>query len=113
MNYLLSEAEEPIRQALERLVEKDEGLHPFVIVDKVGRPDVFVQFAGSRSRALVFDVPLMRISAETTTPEAGAARAVAVLAASLGVLQDERVGIHEEEDTSGRWKGVPLWRLLA
>jgi len=102
VNHLLAEAEEPIRQALERLIEKGEERHPFVVVDKVGRRSVFVQFARTRG-TLHFDVPALRISLEEVTPETGAARAVEELTV-LGVLPDERVLIHEEEDEAP-WKG--------
>jgi len=111
VNYLLSEAEEPIRQALERLLEKDDELHPCVVVDKVGRPSIFVQFAGGRERPLIFDVPLLRITFEEVTPEVGAARAVEELAA-LGVGPDERVVVHENEDGPPPWKGASFWKKL-
>jgi hypothetical protein len=111
MNYLLSEAETPIRQALERLVAKEEALHPFIIVEKVGRPDLFVQFAGSRQRGLLFDVPALRIVLEKTTPKEGAFRATAELIV-LGVLPDERVLIHEREDQEPPGRGVLFWKRL-
>lgn len=112
MNYPLSEAEEPIRWALERLVAKDVGT-AWVVVDKVGNPDVFVQFARLvKTGALVFDVPLLRIVLEETTPEAGAARAVETLSGSFGIASDERVVVHEEEDGPPPWKGAPFWKRL-
>ena len=110
MNYLLSEAEDPIRRALERLVKKDVG-SAWIVVDKVGRPDIFVQFARRvKDGALCFDAPSLEIVLETTTPTAGAACAVASLSL-LGVAEDERVLIHEEEDKppSG---GVSIWKRL-
>jgi len=112
VNHLLSEAEEPIRHALERLVAKDIELRAFVVVDKVGNHDVFVQFARLvKNGALVFDVPLLRIVLETTTPEA-AARAVETLSASLGVAPDERVLIREENGEQPPWRGLPFWKEL-
>jgi hypothetical protein len=111
MNYLLSEAEEPIRQALERLLEKEEDRHPFVVIEKVGNPDIFVQFAGSRKRELVFDVPRLRIVLEKTTPELGARRAVTTLAGA-GIRPDERVLISEEEDQDPPGRGLPFWKRL-
>ena len=112
MNHLLSEAEEPIRQALERLVAKDEKRRPFVVIDKVGRPDVFVQFAvRPRDRILCFDVPLVGVVLQPTDPESGAILATAALSVALGVGQDERVLIHEEED-KGRGKGLMFWKRL-
>ncbi len=112
MNYLLSEAEEPIRRALERLVEKDVRLHPFVIIDKVGRPDIFIQFAiRVRDRALCFDVPALGIVLEETTPTVGATLGVEAFSAVFGLGLDERVLIHEEEDrSSGR--GIPFLKWL-
>jgi hypothetical protein len=110
MNYLLSEVEEPIFQALERLVAKDIGLRPFVHVSKVGRPDVFVQFARLvRNGVLCFDVPKLEIVLAPTTPADGAKRAVVVLYMDLGVSMDERVLIREEEGGSGG-KGIPFWK---
>ena len=110
MNYLLSEAETPIRQALERLLEKDKSTHPFVVVNKVGRPDVVIQFAGSRQQPICFNVPLLGIAVEPMTPGAGAARAVDTLEFSLGVARNERVVIHEEEDSPSPWRGWPFRR---
>ena len=111
MNYLLSEAEEPIRQALERLVAKDVGT-AHVIIYKVGRPDIFVQFAvRPRDRILCFDVPLVGVVLQPTDPESGAIIATAALSVALGVGQDERVLIHEEEDR-GRGKGLMFWKWL-
>jgi hypothetical protein len=112
MNYLLSEAEEPIRQALERLLEKEEDRHPFVVIEKVGRPDIFVQFAGSRKRELVFDVPRLRIVLEKTTPELGARRAVTTLATPFGIRPDERVLVREEEDQDPPGRGLLFWKKL-
>lgn len=110
MNHLLSEAETPIREALERLVAKDEKNRPFVVIDKVGCPDVFVQFA-TKHGVLYFDVPMILISLQPTEPEAGAILATAALSVALGVGQDERVLIHEEED-KGRGKGLMFWKRL-
>jgi hypothetical protein len=110
MNHLLSEAEEPIFQALERLVAKDLKLRPFVHVSKVGRPDVFVQFARLvRNGVLCFDVPKLDIVLAPTTPSDGAKKAVVVLHLDLGVNMSERVLIREEGDGSGG-KGIPFWK---
>jgi hypothetical protein len=112
VNYLLAEAEAPIRHALERLVEKDVRLHPFVIIDKVGRPDIFIQFAmRMRDRALCFDVPALGIVLEETTPAVGAVLGVEAFLAVFQLTPDVRVLIHEEEDkSSGR--GVPFLKWL-
>ena len=111
MNYLLSEAEEPIRQALERLVAKDEKLLPFVSVEKVGDRNVFVQFC-TKDGVLLFDVPKLKITAETT-PEFGALNAVATLGLSLGVSLDERVSIFEEDQREPpRVGNIPFWKRL-
>ena len=102
MNYLLSEAEVPIRQALERLLDKDDTPHSFVVVHKVGTPDVFVRFSGSKGAPLLFEVPAFRISFEEVTPTEGAFRATTELI-MLGILPDECVVIHEEEEETPSW----------
>lgn len=111
MNYLLAEAEEPIQRALERLVAKAEDLHPFVVITKVGRPDIFVQFATHKS-ALLFDVPALGIVLDPTTPKLGSVRAVLTLTLKLGVALDQRVLIHEKEDEPPRGEKIPLWKRL-
>jgi len=110
MNYLLSEAEQPIYEALVRLCAKDEALRPFVVVDKVGNKGIFVQFA-TKKGVLFFDVPLLKIYLEPVTPKHGASRAVSTLIGNLGVQPDERVLIHEEQDQD-RTKGEPFWKRL-
>lgn len=111
MNHLLSEAEEPIRQALERLIAKDIDKRPFVIVSEVGRPDVFVQFAMRvRDRVLCFDVPRLGIVTDPTEgPVDAAGRAFTTLVGSFGVPLDVRVLVLEEEGGSGG-RGVPFWK---
>lgn len=112
MNYLLSEAEEPIRQALERLVAKDESTLPFVSVERVGDSKVFVQFA-TKDGVLYFDVPKLGIYLAETTPELGACNAVATLGLSLGVSLDERVSIYEEDQRPpSKGERVPFWKRL-
>jgi len=108
MNVLLSESVEPITAALERLMRKNEWYHPFVVIEKVGRPDLFVQFA-TNATVLLFDVPLLGIVLEPCrSPALGAQLAIARLR-NLGVRDDERILINEEDDKkSGR--GEPFWR---
>lgn len=113
MNYPLSESEEPIRQALERLVAKNERTLPVVVIEKVGNPKVFVQFA-TKGGVLYFDVPKLGIRlaepAAYSTPKLGAVNAVATLGVSLGVGLDERVEIYEEDQEPG--EHIPLWKRL-
>jgi hypothetical protein len=97
-----SESQEPIKQALEHLTEKDEDVHPVVIVEKTDDTDLFVQFA-IKNGAIYFDVPNFRITLEPVTPEMGAERAVAELAA-LGIQPDEEITIREEEDEASGWE---------
>lgn len=113
MNHLLAEAEEPIRQALERLVAKDIGRRPFVVVSEVGRSDLFVQFVMRvRDRALVFDVPRLGIVNEPTLgPEEAAGLAFTTFVGTFGTTLSTRVLILEEEDNSGG-KGIPFWKRL-
>ena len=112
MNYLLEEAEEPIRKALEDLVARDEERHPYVIIEKVGRPDIFVQF-GTYRGVLLFDVPRLGIIGDPTPVALGAVRTISTFAAAFGVRHDERVLIRDERDD--RPKGgdkVSLWEKL-
>lgn len=111
MNYLLSEAQGPIFAALERLVAKDEELHPFVVVDRVGQPDVFVQFA-TRNGVLYFDVPKLEIKLEPVTPEEGSLRAVLTMIFHFDVGPNDRVLVHEEEDGGGMGRGEPFWKQV-
>lgn len=111
MNYLLEEAEGPIREALERLVAKDEDVHPFIVIDKVGRPDIFVQFCTNHG-VLLFDVPALKLYAQPTTVAFGALQAVTTLRASLGVRPEERVNIHEEDDQPSKGQKISLWEKI-
>lgn len=111
MNYLLIEAQKPIQDALERLLGRSEARHPFVIVSKVGCPGVFVRFAGSRERGLIFDVPARNIATPVLTPLDGAMAAVSMLQ-DMGVLECQRVLVHEEEDRPKTNIGELLRELL-
>lgn len=112
MNYLLEDAEEPIRLALEELVKRDEARRPYVIVEKVGNPHVFVQFCTYHG-VLLFDVPYLGITGDPTPLAAAPARAVSFLAVVFGVRHDERVLIRDERDD--RPKGgdkISFWEKL-
>lgn len=111
MNHLLGEAEEPIRMALEELVEKDETRRPFVIIEKVGRSDIFVQFCTHRG-VLLFDVPRLGIVADPTPLELAPMRAVSTLAAAFAVRHNERVLIRDETDRKSGGDKVSLWEKL-
>ena len=131
MNHVLGEAEEPILKAIERLLKKDEDAHPFIVIDKVGRPDLFVQFAPCRAvyefripfvvtvklfkrsytGNVFFDAPPLGIYLEETPPERGARRAIEGLY-ELGLAAEDRIVIHEQEDEPPPWKGEPFWKRL-
>lgn len=75
----LQESFETICEALRNLLECPESRRPFVIIEDVatGR---FVQFAGSKERGLLFDVPACGIVGEPCdTPERAAVMAQANL----------------------------------
>jgi hypothetical protein len=79
----LADARGPIVAALRKLLDCPEVFRPFVIVQQgVGHTedDVFVQFAGSTERGLLFDVPAQGIvTSPCVTPEDGATRAISSL----------------------------------
>ena len=115
MNCLLSEAEEPIRQALERLVAKDEGRLPYVFVEEVvqknaGIRKAFVQWC-TKDGKLFFDVPWANIDGEQMSIDASVARAVGLLR-GVGVFDDDRVIIFEEDQNKGDGEPVPFWKKL-
>lgn len=89
---------------------KDEDRHPFVVVEKARDTQLFVQFAGSKSRPLVIDVPLLQIVLEKTTLDEGPAKAIRVLY-SLGLQAADVVVIREHEDTPPTWWGEPFRKL--
>jgi len=58
----LAELQEPLTEALRRLIDKGEDRHPWVRVENVPQwPLCFVQFAGSRTTPLVYDCPPLGI----------------------------------------------------
>ena len=100
MNYLLSEAEEPIRKALERLMLKDEECLPYVFVEEVvrkneGIPKAFVQWC-TKDGKLLFDVPWAKIVAEPMGIDVSVTRAIELLR-GVGVCDDERVLVIEDD----------------
>lgn len=50
-------AAEEIQLAILKMLSKPESSKPYVVINPVGMPEWFVQFCGSRQRALIFDVP--------------------------------------------------------
>jgi hypothetical protein len=75
----LADARGPIVSALRQLLDCPEVFRPFVIIQDVST-DLFVQFAGSTERGLLFDVPTRDIVAVACpSPEEGAAQAIALL----------------------------------
>jgi len=115
VNYPLSEAEEPIRRALERLLTKDEGRLPYVFVEEVvqkneGIPKAFVQWC-TKDGKLLFDVPWADIVGEPMTIDASAARAIELLR-GVGVCDDDRVIIFEDDQRKDDGEPIPFWKRL-
>lgn len=100
----LGDSEWSISKAVERLLEKDEGIHPFVVIHQAGNETVFVQFAGSKQRRLIFDVPREGIVARPTTLAEGPGLAIWSLSRQ-GVRADDSIVILEHEDTPPPWHG--------
>lgn len=96
-----------ILSALRQLVSCPEVFRPFVLVEVMGaamyvrRAGVFVQFAGSEERGILFDVPALNIVVEPlATPEAGVDAALAGLRAQ-GVPEDAVVRVRFESTRGG------------
>ena len=53
---ILNDLQQPLAEALQRMLERPESMHPFVVVNVVGT-DHFVQFCGALERRLRFECP--------------------------------------------------------
>ena len=115
MNYLLSEAEEPIRQALKRLLKKNERRLPYVFVEEVvqkneGIPKAFVQWC-TKDGQLLFDVPWAIIRGESVEIDASVILAIKLLR-GVGVCDDDRVLIVEDDQRKDDGEPIPFWKRL-
>lgn len=94
---IFSGLREPLTAALRRLIEKDDDLHPFVIVKPASTEGVFVQFAGAKNRPLCYDCPPLGVFNDRCMLDVAVDRGIEGLR-TQGVQPDSDLRIIESEN---------------
>jgi hypothetical protein len=95
----IKDLHKPLSEAIQRMIERPKGLHPFVVVNVSGT-EQFVQFCGSMEEPLRFECPALDLYAQFSRgiayiDEVSAAFAIQFMVANLGLPQGTEVEIDE------------------
>jgi len=108
----LSDARPAVASALRHLLETPEATRPFVVIEEADG-ERFVQFAGSKERGLLFDVPALGIAVSPVPgnePALAALVALDTLQLQLGVAPDALVNVCFDFSGEPTLSGAPSTR---